>query len=244
MTTKYAQKCAGRVLTGDNMLELIKDTLLWELALRIREKKLQKAWRCENKHNDTFPINETKTHLAEIGKHTYGPVNICSMVPGKKVFIGNFVSIAEDSMFLLGVDHPLNNLSTYPFRTMVKQGTDAVSKGDITVQDDVWIGRRATILSGVSIGQGAVVAAGAVVASDVPPYAIAGGVPAKIIRYRFSKDIIDYLLTLDYSSLTEDQIEEHMDDLYRPLDGLSIEDVKETYDWFPKKAGESFNEHE
>lgn len=69
-------------------------------------------------------------------------------------------------------------------------------KGNIDVEDDVWIGLNATICAGVHIGQGAVIAAGAVVTDNVPPYAIVGGVPAKIIKYRFTKELIQELLQI------------------------------------------------
>ena len=78
---------------------------------------------------------------------------------------------------------------------------EAFSKGDITLGDDVWVGANVTICSGVTIGQGAVIAAGAVVTKDVEPYTIVGGVPARIIRYRFSQEIIKRLLTVDLERL-------------------------------------------
>lgn len=84
----------------------------------------------------------------------------------------------------------MSGVSTYPFkRKLFHGGEEAVSKGDIIVGDDVWVGYGATILSGVHIGQGAVIAAGAVVNKDVPPYAIVGGIPAKVIKYRFSESV-------------------------------------------------------
>jgi len=111
----------------------------------------------------------------------------------------------------------------------------AISQGDITVDDDLWIGFRSTIMSGVHIGQGAVVAAGAVVTKDVPPYAIVGGVPAKIIKYRFSPEVIEQLLKLDYSKLSDNMIRERIDDLYTSLEGKSPEEVEKLLAWFPKK---------
>lgn len=92
------------------------------------------------------------------------------------------------------------------------------------------------ILSGVHIGQGAVVAAGAVVTKDVPPYAIVGGVPAKVIKYRFSPEVIEQLLKLDYSKLTDDMIRERIDELYTSLEGKSLEEVEKLLEWFPKKS--------
>ncbi|NLK24601.1 MAG: CatB-related O-acetyltransferase [Clostridiales bacterium] len=112
---------------------------------------------------------------------------------------------------------------------MTCNGIDAISKGDIIVRDDVWIGQRAIILSNVNIGQGAVIAAGSVVTKDVPPYAIVGGVPAKVIKYRFSPEMIKELLKIDYSKLTDEMIKEHINDFYTEL-----KDIKQL-EWVPKR---------
>ena len=100
---------------------------------------------------------------------------------------------------------------------MLGESLEGTSKGDIIVADDVWIGYRATILSGVHIGQGAVIAAGAVVTKDVPPYAIVGGVPARVIKYRFPEEMVGELMRIDYSKLTEEMVREHIEDLYSAL---------------------------
>lgn len=116
-------------------------------------------------------------------------------------------------------EHALDTISTYPFRVQVGHSScgEALSKGNIVVEDDVWIGESALILSGVTIGQGAVVAAGAVVSKDVPPYAIVGGIPAKIIKYRFPESIREKLTTVDFSKLNDEIILSHMEDLYTPV---------------------------
>lgn len=92
----------------------------------------------------------------------------------------------------------------------------------------MWIGYGATIMSGVHIGQGAVVAARAVVTKDIPPYAIVGGVPATIIKYRFPVEMIRELERIDYSKLTKEIVAEHINELYEELT-----DVKQL-DWLPK----------
>ncbi|XBB98971.1 CatB-related O-acetyltransferase [Streptococcus thermophilus] len=133
-------------------------------------------------------------------------------------------------MFVLSGDHYTNHISSYPYRVWImNEKKEGVSKGNIIVDDDVWIGFRSTILSGVHIGQGAIVAAGSVVTKDVPPYAIVGGVPAKVIKYRFSPEMITELLKVDYNQLTEELVKEHIEDLYRDL-----EDTSQLW-WFPKK---------
>ncbi len=115
--------------------------------------------------------------------------------------IGRFCSIGFESIVGLGT-HPSSYLSTHPaFYSMGRQsGMTFVEKNDfaeyanVNIGNDVWVGARAILLGGVSIGDGAIVAAGAVVAADVPPFAIVGGIPARIIRYRFSNDVIAALL--------------------------------------------------
>ena len=92
------------------------------------------------------------------------------------------------------------------------------------VDDDVWIGYRAIILDGVHLGQGCVVAAGAVVSSDVPPYAIVDGVPARVIRYRFAPETIEHLLNVDFACIDRAWVEHNVDLLYKPLeDGSTLE---------------------
>lgn len=191
----------------------------------------RRKWRLKNKQNfSTFKHIYGDKEKVTVGKYTYG--EICASLPNSsnELIIGNFCSIAENVEFLLGADHPINLISTYPFKSMIlKTGIDAITKGNIEIEDDVWIGNDSIILSGVRIGQGAVVAAGAVVTKDVPPYAIVGGVPAKVIKYRFEPGLIEELLKVDYSKLTKEMVEEHIDDLYTELKD------KKQIDWMPRK---------
>lgn len=191
----------------------------------------KRKWRNMNLHNKTYAINIFNTDTVKIGKNTYGGLLIFNEVLSVCIDIGCFCSIAKNVVFLGGIDHRLNITSSFPYKVhILNESTEAISKGDIIVEDDVWIGYGATILSGVHIGQGAVVAAGAVVTKDVPPYAIVGGVPAKVIKYRFDDEMIQQLLKVDYSKLTKEMITEHIDDLYTELN-----DPKQLY-WMPKKG--------
>lgn len=200
----------------------------------------QKRWRNKNKENFTslnsLSNNET---LISCGKGTYGDIIAFNDSYDKTLCIGNYCSIGRNVVFIVSRDHRVNTISSFPFKQVLNLDNgkkyDSISKGNIIVDDDVWIGYNATILSGVHISQGAVIAAGAVVSNDVPPYAIVGGVPAKVLKYRFEEKIIDFLLTLDYNQLTEDMVKTHIEVLYKPIDKIKLNDVIELFDWFPKK---------
>lgn len=125
--------------------------------------------------------------------------------------VGKYCSIGPNSSIGLG-HHTLNDLSTSPLFTEKHNATGCswTEKNDVypykkvVVGHDVWIGSRVMVVGGVTIGNGAVVAAGAVVTKDVPPYAVVGGVPAKIIKYRFSEPIIEKLQEIQWWDLPED----------------------------------------
>lgn len=190
---------------------------------------LNNKWSRKYKDCGMWLERETNIECVSVGRFSYGPLIIYNDT-NSCLHIGNFCSIADGVTFLLGIEHCLHNISVYPFKASIfKTELEATSKGDIIVDDDVWIGYGATIMSGVHIGQGAAVAAGAVVTKDVPPYAIVGGVPAKVIKYRFEPELIDELLKIDYSELTKEEIEKYIDELY-----VELKD-KRQLDWMPKK---------
>ena len=123
-------------------------------------------------------------------------------VNGDRLMIGKFCSIACGAKFLFtSGNHSLRSLSTYTFPIFFEEwGLDAKdicsawdNKGDIVIGSDVWIGYEALILSGVTVGDGAIIGSRAVVTKDVPPYTIVGGVPAKPIRRRFDGAVIERL---------------------------------------------------
>lgn len=134
------------------------------------------------------------------------------------VTIGKFCSIAPEVMFLAHVEHPIKFPSTFPFRTLMggmtysksssasELNSDSRTRGPIIIGNDVWIGFRAVIRSGVTIGSGAILGAGTVVAKSVPPYAIVVGNPAVVIGYRFSEDYISRLLESKWWDLPDDSI--------------------------------------
>jgi acetyltransferase-like isoleucine patch superfamily enzyme len=165
----------------------------------------------------------------KVGKFSYGPLEIMTWGAGNESLeIGNFVSIASGVKFILGGNHLFDTISTYPFKVkFLGEKAEARSKGKITVKDDVWIGTDAIILSGVTIGQGAVVAAGSVVVKDVPPYAIAGGNPAAVIKYRFSDDLISKVADFSIANIDFDFVRANKELLYAKVNDAVIKELKE-----------------
>lgn len=197
----------------------------------LKRSNTYKCWRKKNPHNSTNVINNFNLDLVSVGNYTYGNLYVLTFDDSTKLEIGSFCSIAPGVKFLLSSEHHINNISTFPFKVKVigKEKNESFSKGDILIGDDVWIGADVLVCSGVKIGQGAIVAAGAVVTKDVPPYAIVAGVPAVIIKYRFSESMIEELLKVDFSKLDKSLIQFNLDDLYNPLKEIS------QLDWMPKK---------
>ncbi len=207
---------------------------MFGIKTKLKLQRFRQEW--TKNHPDSLPVNCFNPDLVSVGRNSYGELNVVSFNDNTRLTIGNYVSIGQKVTFLLDVEHNTNTVSTYPFKAKIIQaGDEASSKGDIVIDDDVWIGYGATILSGVHIRQGAVVAAGAVVCKDVEPYSVIGGVPAKIIKYRYDKDVIDYLLSLNYGDLTKQLIKVHIRELYTPIDMLSLNEIKALYSWFPKR---------
>lgn len=142
--------------------------------------------------------------------------------------IGKFCSIAGESSIGMGT-HTLNKLSTCPIFTEKHNGTghswcDASSDNpfkEIRIGNDVWVGKRVMVMGGITIGDGAVIAAGAVVTKDVPPYAVVGGVPARVIKYRFSEEIIQKLTDLKWWDLPEEVLREKIQ--YFQSDNITTE---------------------
>ena len=121
-----------------------------------------------------------------------------------KLIIGKFCALATGIKFIMnGANHKISGFSTYPFYifgngwdTVTPKENELPFKGDTIVGNDVWIGYKSTIMPGVKIGDGAIIAAKSVVTNDVPPYTIVGGNPAKIIKPRFDDDTIKKLLKI------------------------------------------------
>lgn len=137
-----------------------------------------------------------------VGAFTYGTPTIRVFRSEEQVIIGKFCSIADNVSIFGGGEHKTDWGTTYPFNVFFSDFPDIkehpASKGKVVIGNDVWLASGCKIMSGVTIGDGAVVAANALVAKDVPPYAIVGGNPAKIIKYRFEADLIKKFLEMKW----------------------------------------------
>ncbi len=143
------------------------------------------------------------------------------------IVVGNFCSIARGTA-VQEHNHNFLKPTTYFIRFRVfkdRYGSDAVSAGGITIGNDVWIGTQCTILTGVTIGDGAIVAANSVVTSDVPPYAIVGGTPARVLKYRFSQELIDKMLLLKWWDWDIKKIERNKEFFYDDLSVSSFDKI-------------------
>lgn len=139
---------------------------------------------------------------------------------GDKLIIGKFCMIASDVKFIMnGANHLTDSLSTYPFAIFgngwenAMEGKSYPKKGNINIGNDVWIGYNATIMAGVTIGDGAIIATNSTVIKDVEPYSIVGGNPAKEIKKRFSKEVITKLLKLQWWNWDIEKITKHVQNL-------------------------------
>lgn len=148
---------------------------------------------------------------SQLGKHTYVASGTIALAK-----VGSFCSVGPQVTIGGLGSHPTHWISTHPcFYSMRGQSGATFAKQNLVdelknvyIGNDVWIGARAMILDGVTIGDGAIVAAGSVVAKDVEAYSIVGGVPAKLIRYRFSPDLIEYLLEWKWWQLDDEVLKE------------------------------------
>ena len=148
-----------------------------------------------------------------------------------RLIIGKFCSIACGAKFIFNsANHTMKALSTYPFPLFFEEwdldkkdvADSWDNKGDIVIGNDVWIGYEAVIMSGVTIGDGAIIGTRAVVTKDVPPYTIVGGIPAKQIRKRYSDEIIDTLLKIQWWNWSKEKIRENIETIKQG----KLEDIK------------------
>jgi len=187
----------------------------------------KKLWRKMNKHNFTEAGNCFNRRKVTIGRGTYGTLNVRHFGnDNERLTIGHFCSIGPNVCFLLGGEHEYKKVSTYPFKKMyLTNENESITKGEIVVEDDVWIGYGSVILSGVKIGRGAIIGANSVVTKDIEPYAIYAG--NRIVKYRFSPKIIEALKRIDYSKINEENIINIQEYLEKELDESNVDNIVE-----------------
>jgi acetyltransferase-like isoleucine patch superfamily enzyme len=157
--------------------------------------------------------------VAEVGIGTYGRPRIHRFDAGEtRLIVGRYCSIAANVAILLGGDHRTDSPSTFPFRLALdlpdrRVHGHVLSKGDIIIENDVWIGHGATILSGVRIGNGCVIAAGSVVTKDASPYTIVGGNPAGEIRRRCSPETAAIMEAIAWWNWSPELVKRRVSDL-------------------------------
>ncbi len=168
----------------------------------------------KDKKKNPFTCDLIEETNIEIGAYSYGKPKIHRWSQKYGVRIGKFCSIADDVHLLVDGNHRSDWISTYPFGRLLenfpKNREHPTGKGNIEIGNDVWIARGAVILSGVRIGNGAVIAAASVVAKDVEDYEIVGGNPALRIAFRFSQEEIESLLRIAWWNWPIDKIREQL----------------------------------
>lgn len=181
----------------------------------------------------THVLRGAKLTDSHIGKYSRIGIN-CQL---RYADIGNFTAIGKDSVLGLG-QHPTDYLTSHSI--FYKKGNwgwhdDWIAPVEfednkrIHIGNDVWIGRHCMIMDGVTIGDGVTVAAGAIVTKDIPPFAVVGGVPAKVIKYKFPQEIIDRLEEIQWWNLPDERITEVVDIFHKK--NPTIEDLNK---YFPK----------
>jgi acetyltransferase-like isoleucine patch superfamily enzyme len=152
-------------------------------------------------NDDEIAKKRKKTQIIYMGHHSYGLNNIRVRNWGEDSYlsVGSYCSFADRITVFTGGNHYWKHCSTFPFQrifTQLQATNYSYSNGCVTINNDVWVGSNVTIMSGVTISNGAVLAAGTQIISTVEPFAIYGGNPGKLIRYRFRQEIIDKIQSI------------------------------------------------
>ena len=159
-----------------------------------------------------------------IGRYTYGKPKIISLSKDNVLIIGKYCSIGDDVAFIgIGGQHTYKHIANFPLFSQTNYKVDwsqiqECRSRPTIIGNDVWIGRGATIMPNIKIGNGAVIGACALVTKDVPPYAIVGGVPAQLIHYRFTPDQIEHLEKIAWWNWSKEKIAQNIACFYSNVD--------------------------
>jgi virginiamycin A acetyltransferase len=165
-----------------------------------------------------------------VGEYTYGAPTVDRLYSGCKLTIGKFCSIAGGVTFAFWGKHQMNDITTYPFCAFTEHGWTPVTRTEPTgehtyVGNDIWLARNALIMQGVTIGDGAVIGANSVVASNVRPYALVVGNPAREVRRRFSDESINKLMELQWWDWSIENINKYL----QLISSSNIDELYETW---------------
>ena len=205
---------------------MLKKRVLVGLGMKSLKNFVKRVWRLQfgiipslrRESGRVFRLkNLRKYGLITIGEHSYGFHDAYFWNNETKLEIGKYCSIAEGVVFILGGEHRADWVTTYPFSAFSNNWGPAsnipghpTSKGNIVIGNDVWIGHGALILSGSTVGHGAIIGARSVITKDVEPYAIYAGNPAKLIRYRFDEEVREKLLELAWWNWPHEKVVANM----------------------------------
>ncbi|MHB1955240.1 MAG: DapH/DapD/GlmU-related protein [Sulfobacillus sp.] len=158
-----------------------------------------------------------------IGYGTYwtNPVHVEAFIDSERIVVGKYCSIAKGVTLMVGGNHTTETVATWPFDNLMLKRYNPTRSYRTTkptvIGHDVWLGLNSTICGGVEVGNGAVVGVGAVVFEDVPPYAVAIGNPAQVVRYRFSQTTVQALQRIAWWDWPVETLRERVEWFYRPV---------------------------